>query len=312
MPADFDSPWKEALDKFFHALLDLCFPKIASEIDWTVAPEFLDTELHEILRGAIDGRQHVDKLARITLLNGEARRILLHVEVQHWPDKGFPARLYSYHKRLEEKAPVATVAILADTDKDWKPSRYDNDLLGCRVIFDFPICKLLDLLASKDDLEKSQNPAAMLVLANWAAQQTGSDAAERYRWKRQLMRSAYEKGFRREDILELYRFIDWLLQLPKGLEESFRAEILKEEEHLMPYVTSFERLAKEEGRQEGLEEGRLSTSREVIKDMLLVRFGNLDSEVIRRIESETDLDKLTAMRRLALTSEDLAHFLRSL
>src|SRR5438067_8506513 len=88
----------------------------------------------------------------------------------------------------------------------------------CRVAFDFPICKLLDLLERKDELEKSQNPAAVLVLANWAAQQTGEDARERYRWKLRLMRSAYEKGFRREDILELYRLIDWLLQLPEGME----------------------------------------------------------------------------------------------
>ena len=46
-----------------------------------------------------------------------------------------------------------------------RPSHYEKELLGCRVAFDFPICKLLDLVARLDELERSQNPAALLVLA---------------------------------------------------------------------------------------------------------------------------------------------------
>src|SRR5688572_29397142 len=100
--ADFDSPWKDALEKFFRLLLELCFPEVAAKIDWNIAPEFLDTELHEILRGAVVGRQHVDKLALVTLCNGSLGRVLLHVEVQHRAEIDFAKRLYSYHKRLEE------------------------------------------------------------------------------------------------------------------------------------------------------------------------------------------------------------------
>jgi hypothetical protein len=147
----------------------------------------------------------------------------LHIEVQHRPERDFASRLYSYHRRLEEKGPVVTLAILADTQPDWRPSHYESDLLGCRVTFDFPICKLLDLLEQREELEKNQNPAALLVLANWAAQQTGEDAPERYRWKLRLLRRVIVTE-RREDVFELYRLIDWLLQLPTAMEQKFRAD----------------------------------------------------------------------------------------
>jgi hypothetical protein len=33
--ADFDSPWKEAIDFFFEPFLELFFPHSHAEIDWT-------------------------------------------------------------------------------------------------------------------------------------------------------------------------------------------------------------------------------------------------------------------------------------
>jgi hypothetical protein len=47
----------------------------------------------------------------------------------------------------------------------------------------------------------------------------------------------------RQEILELFRFIDWLLVLPPGLDPVFWAELSEfEEEQRMPYVTSVERI----------------------------------------------------------------------
>jgi hypothetical protein len=49
--------------------------------------------------------------------------------------------------------------------------------------------------------------------------------------------------------------IDWLLTLPQELEVAFREDLIKfERERTMPYVTSIERLGREEGRQEGRQE----------------------------------------------------------
>jgi hypothetical protein len=127
------------------------------------------------------------------------------------------------------------------------------------------------------------------------------------------MRSTLEKGFRREDILALYRFIDWLLQLPDFLEKEFRSDIVKNEEQLMPYVTSFERFAREEGRNEGRQEGQAegaSAGSEMVKETLLVRFGAIDPEAVARINAQGDVAKLRALHHLALISKDMGDFLR--
>ena len=315
--ADYDSPWKEAIEIFFRSLIELCFPRIAGEIDWARPVEFLDTELHEILVGLAAGRMHVDKLARVRLRNGETQAILLHVEVQHHSQKDFAERLYSYHVRLSQRAePVVTAAILADTNPNWRPRRYERELLGCRVVFDFPICKLHDLLQDREALERSPSPAAFLVLANWAAQATTTDERERFAWKVRLMRGLYRRGFSREEIVQLYRFLDWLLQLPDNLERDFREEIISTEEQAMPYVTSIERFAiekgreegREKGRLEGREEGQLQAFRETIKDSLLVRFGAVPSSVLPRVESITDQQLLKELQRRAVTCQSLEDF----
>ena len=248
--------------------MELCFPAIGREIDWTRGFEFLDTELHELLRGGTPGRQHVDKLVKVHLLDGEPRLILVHLEVQHWPEGAFPARLYSYHTRLSEKGlPVVTVAILADSDPKWRPSHYERDLLGCRVQFDFPVCKLLDLVEKQEKLSRDHAAPVLLVLANWASQQTGRDARARFNWKLRLMRQCLDEGFSSESIRELYRFIDWVLELSGELEQEFRAEIIRDAS-LMPYVTSFERQGEARGREQGREEGLLAGQIIVCREIL--------------------------------------------
>ena len=275
MPADYDSPWKEALAHYFRALVELCFPRIAAAIDWAKGFEFLDTELHELLRGAVEGRQHVDKLVRVTLLDGQIQRILVHIEVQHRPDSNFPERLYSYHVRLREKGePVVSVAILADIDPRWRPSRYEHELLGCRVVFDFPTCKLLDLLQNQGELERSHSPSAVFVLANWAAQHTRH----------------------------------WLIELPPPLEKQFRTELIQidQEQQHMPYVTSIERLAREEGREEAM--------REMIVEYLRSRFSAVPQDTIEALQN-LDLPTLKSVQRQAWNSntiEEINQFLASL
>jgi hypothetical protein len=80
-----------------------------------------------------------------------------------------------------------------------------------------------------------------------------------------------------QDILELFRFIDWVMILPEELEEQFSDGLVQyEEEMKMPYVTSVERLGRARGRMEGRTEGRsegLQRSREALLGILEARFG---------------------------------------
>ena len=63
MAADYDSPWKEALDRYFERCLAFFFPHIHADIDWTRGYEMLDKELQPIVRRADRGRRYVEGLA---------------------------------------------------------------------------------------------------------------------------------------------------------------------------------------------------------------------------------------------------------
>jgi hypothetical protein len=87
--------------------------------------------------------------------------------------------------------------------------------------------------------------------------QESKDGAIRKGWKLRLVRLLYERGYTREQVLELFRVLDWMLRLPGDLEREFMCELIAfEEQAKMPYVTSVERLGRQQGREEGREEGR--------------------------------------------------------
>jgi hypothetical protein len=56
------------------------------------------------------------------------------------------------------------------------------------------------------------------------------------------VRGLYERGFSAEDVRQLFRFIDWLMELPEQVQEAFDQDVDEYEEgRRMPFVTSFER-----------------------------------------------------------------------
>jgi hypothetical protein len=67
-------------------------------------------------------------LVKVWLMDGSEKWILLHLEIPHRPDLGFPARLYRYNYRVFDVygRGVATLAILADTDPQWRPTHYER------------------------------------------------------------------------------------------------------------------------------------------------------------------------------------------
>ncbi len=80
----------------------------------------------------------------------------------------------------------------------------------------------------------------------------------------------------------MIRLVDWFMILPDDLEDDVRDQLDSfEQERQMPYVTSFERLARKEGR----EEGQLGEARLTAMSLLTKRFGELPPELRQRIEA---------------------------
>ncbi|MEH1949561.1 MAG: transposase [Nostoc sp.] len=287
---DYDSPWKEVIELYFPRFLEFFFTQAYAEIDWTRPYEFLDTELQQLEPDAEIGRRLVDKVAKVWLLDGEEAWVLVHVEVQGQYDSQFAERMYTYNYRLfdRHKKRVISLAVLADEQPNWRPSSYSYQLGGCRVSLEFPVAKLLDYEQGWESLEQTTNPFGVIVMAHLKTKATQRNPQNRLQWKLSLVRRLYERGYSREDIRELFRFIDWIMVLPKELALSFKTEVRSyEEADRMRYVTSIERLAKEEG--------IVETARESIITVLETRFGEVPSsiiEVINRIEEPSVLKML--------------------
>ena len=115
-----------------------------------------------------------------------------------------------------------------------------------------------------------------------------------------MVKGLYERGLSRERVRQLFRVLDWMLALPLELNESFREEIHRfEEERKMPYVTSIERLAKEEGREKGREEGReegiVEGLQKGILELLKSKFPGAGTKYARKIRAARDIERLQAI-----------------
>jgi hypothetical protein len=284
----FDSPWKEILEVYFEDFILFFFPQIHAEIDWSRGYDFLDQELAQVVRDAELGKRLADKLVKVWKLNGEETWVLVHIEIQSQEEGKFGERMFVYYYRLRDKydLPIASLAILGDERETWRPEPFDSELWGCRVQFEFPMIKLLDYLPCWAELEASQNPFAIVVMAHLKTKETRNDAVARKEWKFKLTRSLYEQGYERQDILNLFRFIDWILELPEGLKQSFRNELEEyERERQMPYVTSIEQMAEAKGEEREKQTIALKMLQENIPLEVIARITGLTIDRLQELQS---------------------------
>ena len=284
LTADYDSPWKEALDGFFDPFLALLFPSVHAQIDWTRGYESLDKEFQQVVREAELGRRYVDKLVKVWTTGGIECWVLIHVEVQTARDAEFPKRMYVYNYRIFDRynKSVASLAVLADDEPNWRPAEFRSSLFGCETGIRFPTVKLLDL--DEMMLEESSNPFSKVVLAHLKARQTLGDPVGRHGLKIRLVRGLLEQGFGAKNVRELFRVIDWLMELPPPLAIAFEQDLeaFQKERH-MPYITSIERVAEWRAFRKGIETA------------LKIRFGDDGLKLMPEIREIYEAEKLEAI-----------------
>ncbi|MFZ4802599.1 MAG: hypothetical protein ACOYLR_11690 [Chlorobium sp.] len=258
-PADnYDSPWKEAIEHYYPEFMAFYFPDASVTIDWSKKYTSLDNELRAIFPEAKVSNRVVDKLVQVELLQGTETWLYIHIEVQSTRRSDFARRMFVYNYRIFDKydKPVASLAILADRDRQWRPNSWGFAFAGSKHTLEFSIVKLIDYEPTIDELLTLDNAFGLLTAAHLLTQ-TRRKNEERYHAKLRLIRLLYERQWERKRIVELLRVIDWFLELPKELRQKLKTEICQiEEQQKMKYVTSFERDALEEGIEKGIVLGK--------------------------------------------------------
>lgn len=310
--ADQDSPWKEILEAYFPQAMQFFFPETAALINWEIPHEFLDKEFQQIARKAKQGRRYADKLVKVWQHQGEEIWLLIHIEIQAKSEEIFPERMFSYNLRIFDcfGKPAISLAILCDSDPEWRPKQYSYNYPDTRLNFEFGTVKLLDYKNRWEELEASNNPFATVVMAHLKTQQTSKKPQERKTWKFSLIRRLYAQGLQEKDIRNLYHFIDWVMILPKALEAEFWQDFKQfEQEQTMTYITTGERIGYERGIAEGKQEGEQN----IVIRLLQKRVGSLPEEIRKKIQT-LSLNQLESLGEALLdftAIEDLFNWLDS-
>ncbi|MBF0160408.1 MAG: hypothetical protein HQL58_12895, partial [Magnetococcales bacterium] len=79
---------------------------------------------------------------------------------------------------------------------------------------------------------------------------SSNQAEQLHQIKVQLIRQFYQHGFDRQQIIDLFHFVDWVMRLPQEMERQLWQEIGQlEEEKKMPYISSVQRIGERQGEQ---------------------------------------------------------------
>ena len=290
LSSDQDSAWKEMLSDHFEEFIAFFFPRIHAEIDWTRGYIFLDKELAKLGRRHAQGVKLADKLAQVWLKDGSEVWVLLHTEVQGQAGAEFNQRVYVYNYKLVDRFGVEVVSLAVVTGKvgRTKLGRYSTERWGCRLVFEYPVVKLTDWRRREEGLLASDNPFALVVLAQLRVLEAKGNIEKRYAAKRELILLLLRRGYERKRIESLLRFIDWVITLPEELEDRIDDEVEQfVEDKTMPFVTHWERRGMERGMEIGEKRGRKEGRIDLILLLLGQRFGEIEGGIRELIEKLT-------------------------
>ncbi len=290
-----DPAWKEIIETFFPDFMHFCLPDLARQINWNIPWQTLDGELHALTKDADVGTRFVDKLFKVFLKNGQEQWILVHIEIQGAYYKFFAKRTFESIFRLHQHygVPIASIAILTDEQENWRPSHYEVAFAGTRLCVEYSVIKLIDYRTKIDELERSLNPFASVILIQLAALAAKKDPDQkRLNSKFALTRRLYEKGFDKDQIIKFFNFIDWLIALPKALEVQYLNKVYElERGKNMAYVSTAEQFGREKGFEEGIQQGWQKGEAAVLIRQLTLKFRKI-SDNYRQKVLEADADTL--------------------
>ena len=135
--AYFDEAWKKIIERFFPQLLQFFVPSLYEDVDFSKGFFFLDKEMEQLTIRSIKRAKYVDKLVKVYLKNGSEEWILVHIEVQGYPDKEFSLRMFRYFYKIFDRhgKRIVSMVILTGSETDTGDGRYKLEAYGSGVDF---------------------------------------------------------------------------------------------------------------------------------------------------------------------------------
>jgi len=209
---DYDTPWKEFLTVFFRWFLKVALPELYERIDWRRRAVFLDNELRRLSPRSETGRLYTDKLVKVWQKGDSPQPFLVHIEAQNQYRSDLPEHTYTYNARIwiETRLYVVSIVILGDKNPNWRPpNRYQREMPGTRLDFEYHLVKLLDFEEEFLLQEANRrNPAALMLLAFQRAMETENDMHARFEAKKQLIQLMLDRGYNLEHQAHILRLLE--------------------------------------------------------------------------------------------------------
>jgi predicted transposase YdaD len=277
-----DSLWKAILEDLFADFLRFFFSNADAIFDMKKGFEYLDKEMAQIAVDANPGSPgYVDKLVKAYTRTGNEQWVMVHVEVQGYTDPHFEERMFTYYYRIFDRYRKRIIAIVLLTDRDRKfhPTAYRSEFLGTEIHYRFNTYKILD--QSEDELQKSSNPFAFVILTALLALQRGrlTDNAL-LDLKLALARNLLERNFSKSTIRGIFNFIRHYVAFANPENDSkFDSNIdsFTQKSRHMGIIETIKERETQKILERGIEKGKAEGKTEVVRN-LITKLGLPDAQ----------------------------------
>ena len=197
---DIDGNIKEALDEFFEDWVEFFLPNMHPHINFKEKPIALEQEFQGIIAFASGKKKIVDKLYQVTMKPvlkevKEGKKsvqkpvkevILLHTEAETSPKSSFTRRVFLYAAVAIAKYAKRITTLVIYTGKKVPKNRnfFEMSFYGTLLSYIFNVYVIAD--QKEEDLIKSDNIFALIILAIKYVIDTPNDYAKRFGFKKKL------------------------------------------------------------------------------------------------------------------------------
>ena len=286
----FDNSWKGIVTDLFSDCAEMFLPDLFAEMNLGIPPKFLEQELQAAIKDKTF--KIADKIVEVTLISGEKRCVIVHIEFEAKPEPIIGERMFRYYRRIYDTYGNKITALVIYTGSRVPKvfDHYEENIFGTSLVYRFNTYQVRK--QNEADLINNPNPFAIVVLACWYIMKSEGNDSLRLSFKEKVYELARNRNYSLEKILKLLIFVEELVKLPDAFEDKFQETIYKPVKDNDMYVTdASRRLANT------LTKGAFGESYSEVKAQIMTERAKADAE---RAKADAERAKADAERAKAI------------